>query len=142
MSQESEHGQNVAGLRKGNLPLSSVSAKKKHKVPEKIIIEPECIRSRAKRGKFSGSISGNTSPMLDIEPYLVEMIGALEKMRVPISSRQGLSLANSIISGTSYEKNVMAWKEKHCFGEKTVLLGKGYWAGFIFGYVLMLNGMK
>ncbi len=117
VSQESEHGQKVVGLRKGNLPLSSVSAKT-HKVPEKIIIEPECIRSRAKRGNFAGGISGNTSPMLDIEPYLVEMIGMLEKMRVPISSRQGLSLANSIISGTSYQKNVMAWKEKCCFEKK------------------------
>ena len=62
--------------------------------------------------------------MLDIEPYLVEMIGALEKMRVPISSRQGLSLANSIISGTSYEKNVMAWKEKHCFWRKNSFVRK------------------
>ncbi len=124
MSQESLHGQKVVEQRKGNLPLSSVSAKKKHQVPEKIIIEPECIRSRAKRGNFTGGISGNTSLMVDIEPYLVEMIGTLGKKRVPISSRQGLSLANSINSDTSIQKNVMAWKEKHCFGGKTVLLGK------------------
>jgi hypothetical protein len=62
--------------------------------------------------------------MVDIEPYLVEMIGMLEKMCAPISSRQGLSLGNSIISGTSFQKNVMAWEKKHCFGEKTISLGK------------------
>jgi hypothetical protein len=52
--------------------------------------------------------------MLSIEPYLVEMIGQLESMRVPISSRQGLALANSIISGTAQEKKVLEWTENHC----------------------------
>jgi hypothetical protein len=47
--------------------------------------------------------SVNTSPMNDIEHYLVELIGQLENMRAPISCRQGLALANSIISGTSHE---------------------------------------
>ncbi len=108
-----------------------------HGVPENCTIEPECIRSRAKRGNFSGGIAGNTSPMLAIEPYLVEMIRELEKMRVPISSRQGLALANSIISGTAYEKQVLEWKENHCVSSKNnpeqqpMVLGKGYWSGFM-----------
>ncbi len=75
--------------------------------------------------------------MLAIEPYLVEMIRELEKMRVPISSRQGLALANSIISGTAYEKQVLEWKENHCVSSKNnpeqqpMVLGKGYWSGFM-----------
>jgi hypothetical protein len=75
--------------------------------------------------------------MLSIEPYLVEMIGQLESMRVPISSRQGLALANSIISGTAQEKKVLEWKENHCVAfrknldDKPMVLGKGYWAGFM-----------
>jgi hypothetical protein len=73
--------------------------------------------------------------MNDIKPYLVELIGQLEKMRVPISCRQGLALANSIISGTSHESRAIAWKEKHCNsfqnGSKEPLLGKGYWSGFM-----------
>ncbi len=75
--------------------------------------------------------------MIDIEPYLVELIGELEKMRVPISCRQGLALANSIISGTSHESTVIAWKQKHCNSisrsdsREEPLLGKGYWLGFM-----------
>jgi hypothetical protein len=53
--------------------------------------------------------------MLAIEPYLVEMIGQLVLMRVPISSRQGLVLTNSIISGTAHEEKVLPWKENHAF---------------------------
>ena len=94
--------------RKGELTSIIRECKEKHSVPDDIIIDPECIRSRVKRGKHHGGISGNTSPMDEIEPYLVELIGQLEKMRVPISCRQGLALANSIISGTSHESRVIA----------------------------------
>ena len=68
--------------------------------------------------------------MLAIEPYLVEMIIQLEKMRVPISSRQGLALANSMISGTAHEEKVLEWKAAHCVSfrnnveEKPMVLGK------------------
>lgn len=123
--------------KKGILAEIIHECKSKHGVPENCSIEPECIRSRVKRGDFKGGISGNTSPMLEIEPYLVEMIGQLEKMRVPISSRQGLALANSIISGTLQEEKVLAWKETHCVAyrnnseDKPMVLGKGYWAGFM-----------
>jgi len=124
--------------KKGELTSIINECKAKHSIPDNIKIEPECIRSRVKRGKHHGGISGNTSPMVEIEPYLVELMQQLEKMRVPISCRQGLALANSIISGTSHEARVLAWKEKHCFSFKTgesnnnlPLLGKGYWANFL-----------
>ncbi len=111
--------------------------KSKHGIPENHSIEAECIRSRAKRGNLSGGIAGSTSPMLAIEPYLVEMIIQLEKMRVLISSRQGLALANSMISGTAHEEIVLEWKLAHCVSfrnnveEKPMVLGKGYWMGFM-----------
>jgi hypothetical protein len=75
--------------------------------------------------------------MLAIEPYLVEMIIQLEKMRVPIPSRQGLALANSKISGTVHDEKVLEWKETHCISnhngveKKPMVLGKGYWVGFV-----------
>jgi hypothetical protein len=86
--------------------------KANNSIPEKNAIQQVCVRTHAKRGKFKGGISGNTSPMIDIEPYLVELIGQLEKMRVPISCRQWLALANPIISGTPHESRVIAWKKK------------------------------
>ncbi len=124
--------------RKGELTSIIRECKEKHSVPDNIIIDPECICSRVKRGKRHGGISGNASPMDEIEPYLVELIGQLEKMRVPISCRQGLALANSIITGTSHESRVIAWKQKHCFAfqmcatdSNQPTLGKGYWSRFL-----------
>jgi len=124
-------------VKKGELTAIIQLCKAKNSIPEKNVIQPECVRTRAKRKTFKGGISGNTSPMIDIEPYLVELIGELEKMRVPISCRQGLALANSIISGTSHESRVIAWKQKHCNSfnrsdsSEEPLLGKGYWSGFM-----------
>jgi hypothetical protein len=65
--------------------------------------------------------------------YLVELIEQLQAMRVPLSSSQGLHLANSLISGTSTQQAVLDWKQKFCVpyqlkGSKD--LGAGYWRGF------------
>jgi hypothetical protein len=77
--------------KKGELTTIINECKEKHSIPDNIIIDPECICSRVKRVKHHGGISGNTSPMEDIEPYLVELMQQLENMRVPISCRQGLA---------------------------------------------------
>jgi hypothetical protein len=71
--------------------------------------------------------------IVEIEPYIVQLIDQLARMQVPISSRQGLSLANSIVSDTSHEKRVLDWKEKPCFSfffknqqGAAMDLGRGY----------------
>jgi hypothetical protein len=51
------------------------------------------------------------SPMAEVEPYLVELIIKLADMRTPITTAQGLELANSIISNTSVEETIIGWKE-------------------------------
>jgi len=43
--------------------------------------------------------------MEDVEPYLVELIKKLAKMRTPITTSQGLELANSLIKGQLLKKN-------------------------------------
>ena len=70
---------------KGVLALIIINYKAKHNIPTETHISKETIRSRAKRGKFTGGIPGNTSPMVAIEPYIVELICQLAKIRVPIT---------------------------------------------------------
>jgi hypothetical protein len=41
--------------------------------------------------------------MLEAEPYLMELIIKLADMRTPITTSQGLQLANSLIKGTSVD---------------------------------------
>jgi hypothetical protein len=45
---------------------------------------------------------------------MVELIIKLADMRAPITTSQGLQLANSLIKGTSVEEKVIKWKKKYC----------------------------
>jgi hypothetical protein len=51
--------------------------------------------------------------MLAVEPYDVELITQLSKLRLPINVATGLQLVNSLIVGTPFEWKLRAWKEKH-----------------------------
>ncbi len=53
---------------------------------------------------------GTPSPMLGIEPHLVELIIQLASMRCPINVTTGLQLANSLIAGTPIAEQLVKWK--------------------------------
>jgi hypothetical protein len=73
---------------------------------------------------------GLTSPMIEIEPYIVSIIIQLANMRVPISSSEGIALCNSVIHGTKFQKILQKYKEKHC-RSASMKLGPSYWKGFL-----------
>jgi hypothetical protein len=101
---------------------------KKHCIPEDVTTHKDTIRQTVKRNTKDGYI-GQRSPMLDIEPYLVELVTKLAEMRTPITTTQGLELANSLISGTSTIDKVVARKRDNCaaFRKNGVIkLGKSY----------------
>jgi len=50
--------------------------------------------------------------MLEVEPYIIVLIDHLSKMRVPIKCRQGLELANSLVSGKSIMENIVLWRRR------------------------------
>jgi hypothetical protein len=78
-----------------------------------VIIHKDAIRQSVKRNTKNGHI-GQSSPMLGIKPYLVELITKLAEMRTPITTNQGLELVNSLISGTSTIDKVVVWKKDNC----------------------------
>jgi hypothetical protein len=72
--------------------------------------------------------------MMEIEPYLVELIIKLASMHMLITSSQGLELANSLIAGTSNADKVIAGKKKIVLlftSKEMKKLGKGYWQAFL-----------
>jgi hypothetical protein len=71
------------------------------------------VRQRVKRGAKYGPV-GQKSPMEDVEPYLVELIKKLASMRTPVTTAQGLALANSLIEGNSTKKNRMEIQKLPC----------------------------
>ena len=73
-------------------------------IPPAVDIKKETVRSMAKRFNPRGLKEAITSPMLEVEPYIVELIDQLSKIRSPITCCKGLQLANSLISGKSVLK--------------------------------------
>jgi hypothetical protein len=72
--------------------------------------------------------------MLEVEPYLVELIMKLAEMHTPITTSQGQELANSLIEGKSTEKKLLEWKNKNCHPFRlngNNKLGKTYWKNFL-----------
>jgi hypothetical protein len=125
-------------LNKGSLEEIIEKSKEKHGVGEDTLILKETVRQRVKRGSKSGHI-GQTSPMAQIEPYLVELILQLASMRTPITTSQGLQLANSLISGTRIQNQINDWKRHNCHaykvasqsGNGNTTLSLGYWSSFL-----------
>lgn len=84
---------------KGELTSIIEQSRARHSIPADIQILHSTIRSRAKRG-VAKARKGHLSPMLEVEEYIVQIASQLAKMRAPISRREGLELANSLIHGT------------------------------------------
>ena len=86
-------------------------ARAKYDKPKQAEISVETIRTWAKRGSCNVAHPGLTSPMEEVEDYIVEIMTQLAEMQVPITCHQGLELANSLILETSTAKKVMTGKK-------------------------------
>ncbi|KAI2506247.1 hypothetical protein MHU86_8182 [Fragilaria crotonensis] len=125
---------------RGLLTRIIAAAKQKHGV-ETETISKYTVRSRVTRKKVNPAVrQGTPSPMLTVEPCIVDLIAQLSRMRSPINVTAGLQLANSIVAGTSFESEIREWKQKHNVqyrmksddpGGGPLLLGWGYWNGFM-----------
>jgi hypothetical protein len=101
-------------LAKGELDSIIMKAKTKYNVHPANSICKSTIQSRYKRNNLDPATSqGTPTPMAAIEPYLVEVILQVARMRRPINATAGLHLANSMIKGTKIEQQLTKWKLKH-----------------------------
>ena len=106
---------NNASSRLMNGELSTIidDAKALYNVDGNVTIHASTIRSRCKRNNLNPTIpQGTPSPMAAIEPYLIEVILQLSRMRCPINASTGLYLANSMIEGSDLAKRIIAAKRK------------------------------
>ena len=96
-------------LRNGELNTIIAHAKAKYNVDDHFSISKSTIRSRYKRDNLNPSTpQGTPSPMAAVEPYVVEVILQLARLRCPISASTGLYLDNSMIDGTELARNSAA----------------------------------
>ena len=86
-------------------------AKDKHSVPEDVVISEHTIQSRAARGNLDGSTPSTMAPA---ESRLVVFSVAAIRAGVEVRRASFLKFANSIIRNTEVERQVIAYKQKHC----------------------------
>jgi hypothetical protein len=128
---------------RGQLTKIIALGKKKYGLSDDVKISHFTVRTRAKRLRTNPLVpQGTVSPMIAIEPYIVDLIIQLSRMRSPVNVTTGLQLANSLIAGTSIETELHEWKIRHNIhsrragvsGNETAAqhqLGQGYWRGFM-----------
>lgn len=100
-------------LMSGDLKTIIANAKAKYKVHDSFTISASTIQSRYKRNNLNPATpQGTPSPMAAVEPYQVEVILQLARMRCPINPTTGLHLANSLIEGTELAKAIVAKRRR------------------------------
>ncbi len=71
--------------------------------------------------------------MKPVEEYQVSFFNQMAKMRQPLCISEGLALANSLVTGTTWEKEILdfkikrEWNQFDAEGNKKSLLGKKWY---------------
>ena len=98
------------------------------------------ITKKRVRGRFMRNrrlhtleFQGTESPLLTIEPKVVNIIIKMGEIREPLTPSKGLRLVNDLIKGTSVQKALINWKHaSNCTQDPSEYgtLGYSYWYGF------------
>jgi hypothetical protein len=82
-------------------------------IPEDIPLK-ECCLQRVNRKNRNVVVAhrGTSSPMVEVEAHLVDIILHYSRMRQPITPKVGIALANSLVIGTEIEHEVRDWRKK------------------------------
>ena len=124
--------------RSTNHTLENLITKKKLEYClEDVTVTKSCIRKRLTRKRLICARNpGSASPMKPVEEYLVSIFNQMAKMRQPLCISEGLALANSLVAGTKWEKEIFHFKTKRGWnqfdkeGNKKELLGNKWYKGF------------
>ena len=95
-------------------------------------ISPQAIRRRIHRKSLVTHhvAGGQVTPLLRIEPLIVEIILQMARIRQCLNPSKGLQLVNSLIKGTKIQDELVEWKKRNT-PNNTGALGTGYWHGFL-----------
>jgi hypothetical protein len=89
---------------------------------------------------------GLLSPMHKVEAHLLKVILLRGTMQQPVSCREGLELANSLIEGTPTQNNLVEWKKarlgKNYREETATKMGQKYWLNFCKRHVREIESTK
>jgi hypothetical protein len=102
-----------------NLPLNS--------------IKYGTVKKRVSRNNLSGACHQSIPPLLQIEPYIVEWCIRLSNMGAALTKDQVINLADSLIKGTSFHDEFVAFKKKRGLfvPKEGIIVGNGWYNGFM-----------
>ena len=105
-------------------------------IPPDVAISMNTILSRIRRKRTVNVVphAGTSSPMLKVEPILVQLCIQIGRIGQPVKPDNFLALANSLIKGKEIEKEVIKFKAKHCgydINSESANLGQAYFRGFM-----------
>ena len=95
-------------------------------------ISSSAIRRRVHRNRLVNHhiAGGQVSPLLKIEPLIVEIILQMARIRQCLCPSKGLQLVNSIIKGTKMQEELIKWKQTNTPNDCGTV-GVGYWKSFL-----------
>ena len=109
--------------------------KRRLDVPDDIVISAHTIRQRQKRGGVvlagqKGRQSGGLiSPLISIEPQIVEILIQMAQIRQCLTPAEAIQLINSLIVGTQVQEDLIKFKQKFS-NNVDGTVGVGYWRAF------------
>lgn len=122
------------GKRVGNGMLSElIERKKKERKLNDVNVSQSTIRLRIFRQKVivkTNQKGGHTSPLIDIEETVIQIVLQMARIRQCLSPSRGLSLVNSLIDGHELQQKLIEWKTKFSSNVKGSV-GIKYWRAFM-----------
>ena len=108
-------------------------AKEHYDLPSTYTLPYSTVLSRVRRGNLNGD--GNASPLLAIEPKIVELVICMSKLKRSLNCSEGLRLINELIDGTLIQQKLIEWKKKRKIQssspEDLGKVGRKYWQSFM-----------
>ena len=124
----------TARLEKGSLKKLTTQVINDRDLPARTSITPSSILHRQKRGKLvtTRTTGGLYSPLIEMEPAVVNIIIQMARIRVCLRPSDGVRLINSMLNSTGLQKKLMEWKRKYSHhGTNISIVGQGYWKSFM-----------
>jgi len=108
-------------VRKGAYDEVLIEAHHKLSLPDDVTISKLTIQSCFKPNhQLLVAHPGPYSPMIKIEPLLLDMLLQLHDMNAPVTCREGLELTRSLVKDFSMMiEEIKSWKDKHLHNDES-----------------------
>ncbi len=98
----------------------------------KFDVPKQTIFSRIDSDRLEVWHPGTESPLLEVEVVLISFILTAHRLCCPLDVGDVIALMNALISGTVYEKRVIAWKKTHfCYNADSPLVSHKWFCNFL-----------